>query len=73
MPLFAGYVFLFAQEEARVQALMTNRVSRILSITDQEGLYRDLKQIHHLIATDAPLTIERRLMPGQRVRVKSVR
>ena len=71
VPLFGGYVFLFAQEDERVQALMTNRISRILSITDQEGLYRDLKQVRHLIATDAPLTIERRLLPGQRVRVKA--
>ena len=31
----------------------------------------DLKQVHHLVETDAPLAIERRLMPGRRVRVKT--
>lgn len=71
VPLFAGYVFLFGNEEDRTHALTTNRISRTLPIADQAGLYRDLRQVCHLIATDAPLTIERRLMPGRRVRVKS--
>lgn len=71
LPVFAGYVFLFGSEEERVQALKTNRISRILSVDDQEQLAHDLAQIRRLIAADAPLTIERRLMPGRRVRVKS--
>jgi len=71
VPLFAGYVFLYGTEDERTLALTTNRISRILPIADQTGLYRDLRQVRHLIETDAPLTIERRLMPGRRVRVKS--
>ena len=71
VPLFNGYVFLFGTEEERVQTLTTNRVSRILPVDDQECLVGDLKQVRHLIETDAPLTIERRLMPGRRVRVKT--
>ena len=70
-PLFAGYVFLLGTEEERVRALTTNRISRVLPITDQERLCHDLRQVRHLIDTDAPLTIERRLMPGRRVRVKT--
>jgi transcriptional antiterminator RfaH len=69
-PLFGGYVFLFADEAERVQTLTTNRISRLLPVDDAEGLLRDLQQIRMLIAADAPLTIERRLVPGQKVRVK---
>lgn len=69
-PLFAGYVFIFADEAERVKTLMTNRVSRILAVEDQEQLLFDLRQLHQLIASNAPLTIESRLAPGQRVRVR---
>ncbi len=71
VPLFNGYVFLFGSEEERVCALTTNRVSRILPVTDQQGLYHDLRQVYRLIESDAPLTVERRLMPGRQVRVKA--
>ena len=70
-PLFNGYVFLFGTDEERVGALTTNRISRILPVRDQQQLCQDLMQVYHLIETDAPLTIERRLMPGRRVRVKA--
>ena len=69
IPLFTGYVFLFGTEADRIRALATNRVARILPVADQEELRNDLRQVHHLIESDAPLTIERRLMPGRRVRV----
>lgn len=71
IPLFSGYVFLFGSDEERVLALTTNRISRILTVDDQDLLLHDLKQVRHLIESDAPLTIERRLVPGQRVRVKA--
>jgi len=71
IPLFSGYVFVFGCQQERTRVLMTNRVSRILPVPDQEGLLSDLGQVWTLIEADAPLTIERRLKPGQRVRVKS--
>lgn len=71
VPLFAGYVFLLGSDEERVLALSTNRVSQMLRVQDQEGLCNDLRQIRRLIESDAPLTAERRLAPGRRVRVKS--
>ena len=69
-PVFSGYVFLFGDNEQRVQALQTNRISRILPVADGRQLCRDLKKTRDLIATDAPLTIERRLEAGQFVRIK---
>jgi transcription antitermination factor NusG len=70
MPLFAGYVFMLANEAERVRGLTTNRVSRMLPVDDAEQLIADMRQIKRLIESNAPLTIERRLSPGHRVRIK---
>jgi transcriptional antiterminator RfaH len=69
-PLFAGYVFLLADEAERVRSLTTNRISRILDVKDGEQLVADLRQIKRLIESNAPLTLESRLSPGHRVRIK---
>jgi transcription antitermination factor NusG len=70
LPLFGGYVFLCASESERVQTLTTNRVSYMLNVDDSQQLRLDLLQISRLIEADAPLTVEKRLQPGQWVRVK---
>jgi transcriptional antiterminator RfaH len=70
IPLFPGYLFLFANSEERVTALTTNRISSIYAVENQDGLKRELSQIQRLIASEAPLRVERRLVPGQHVRVK---
>ena len=70
VPLFGGYVFLFGTDQERVQCLTTNRISRILPVVDAEQLRADLLNIRLLIDSDAPLTVERRLLPGERVRIK---
>ncbi len=71
LPLFSGYLFLFGDDNERIMTLKTNRISRILPVTDPDQLCRDLYQVSQLIASDAPLTVERRLQPGQRVRIKA--
>jgi transcription antitermination factor NusG len=70
LPLFTGYVFAYGTETQRVMALTTNRISRILPVTAPGELLTDLRQVRDLIATNAPLTVEARLAPGARVRVK---
>ncbi len=70
-PLFSGYVFMFGRDDERVRSLTTNRVSTVLAVPDQWQLRNDLKQLNQLIEVDAPLTIERRLEPGRRVRIKN--
>jgi len=70
VPLFGGYVFLFGSEEERVRSLATNRLSRVLEVDQPEQLVFDLRQFRRLIAAGAPLTVESRLMPGRRVRVR---
>lgn len=71
VPLFPGYVFIWANEDQRYQTLTTNCVSRCLEVPDPEELIRDLRQIYQLICSDAPLTPEAQIEPGMRVRVRS--
>lgn len=70
VPLFGGYVFLYGSEEERVRSLTTNRVARILAVEDPDQLVFDLRQLRQLITANVPLTVESRLGPGQRVRVR---
>ena len=71
LPVFGGYLFLYGTEEERVQALTTNRISRILPVADTLQMTSDLRFVRSLIQAGAPLTVESRLQPGQRVRIKS--
>jgi len=71
VPLFASYVFVFGSQNERQKALTTNCVSRCLAVPNSAQLVHDLRQIRHLIDLDAPLTVEARIKPGRRVRVRS--
>jgi transcription antitermination factor NusG len=71
VPLFPGYVFLYGSEEQRYRSLTTNCVSRCLQVSDGVQLAQDLRQIHQLISSEAPLTPESRIEPGMRIRVRS--
>jgi transcription antitermination factor NusG len=70
VPLFPGYLFLLADRDERVAALATRRVVRTLEVADQEGLWRDLRQIYQLIASGAPVTPEDKLVPGAAVEIR---
>jgi transcription antitermination factor NusG len=54
-----------------VTTLTTNRISRILPVSDQDQLRRDLANVHHLIERNAALAVEQRLTPGDKVRIKT--
>ncbi len=71
LPLFTNYVFLYGDQESRYLALTTNCVSQIFSVPDSEELTRDLRQIYHLIESGLPVSLEEKLLPGTRVRVRS--
>lgn len=71
IPLFAGYVFMFGDEQARYQALTTNCISRWLPVPDGKELTADLRQIRRLIEDGSPLTTEARLESGMRVRIRT--
>ncbi len=70
-PLFANYVFVCGDEVARHAAVCTGCVSRWMPVGQPSELVQDLKQLHGLIQMDAPLSPERRLEPGEKVRIRS--
>jgi transcriptional antiterminator RfaH len=71
VPLFPGYLFLYGDSQARLTALETNLVARVLPVEDQPQLQADLMRVHRLIRSDTPLTPEARLEPGTRVAITS--
>jgi transcriptional antiterminator RfaH len=71
VPVFASYVFLYAREEQRILALKSGRVVQTISAPNGKELRCDLQNLQRLIELDAPLTVERRIQAGTRVRVRS--
>jgi len=71
LPLFGGYLFLFGDNEDQLCALNTRRVVRSLEVRDQHQLWRDLRQVHRLIASGASVSAEERLVPGAPVEIQS--
>ncbi len=71
IPLFTNYIFLYGTPEERTTSLQSNRLIQILPVTEQSELLCDLRNIEQLICAGAALTVESRLQPGRRVRIKS--
>jgi transcriptional antiterminator RfaH len=71
LPLFSSYLFLFGDEPDRVEALKGNRLVNILEVVDQEGLVRDLKQIHQMLSSGLAIEPEPSAPVGGRVRIAS--
>ena len=71
IPLFGSYMFLFANESERVQALTTERIVQLLPAPPGQEIAQDLQNIRTLIEAGVPLTLESRLSVGRRVRIKS--
>ena len=70
-PLFNNYIFLCGDNEARYEAVCTGCVQKATEITEVNQLITDLTQIDELITLGEPLSVEGRLQPGERVRVKN--
>jgi hypothetical protein len=73
VPLFPGYVFLCGNDDQRLEALKTKCVFRIIEVPDEAELINDLRQIRQLIALDALLSPEPRLLPRRKARIRSGR
>lgn len=71
IPLFAGYVFLCGDDDARYQAMTTNCVAQCLDVPDVPGLVKDLYYLKRLIDSDLPILPESKIGPGTRVRIRS--
>lgn len=71
LPLFSNYVFMYADGFRRYQALKTNLISQTIEVNDGPQLVHDLRQIQRLIQLGLPLSIESKLAPGCKIRIKS--
>lgn len=71
LPLFPSYLFLHGESQARLHALETNLVVRVLDVKDQEKLHTDLRRVYQLVISGAPLAPEDRLLPGTAVEIIS--
>jgi transcriptional antiterminator RfaH len=69
VPLFPSYLMLHGDNQARVQALATNLVVRVLPVEDQQQLQGDLARVYSMIASGVPLEPEDRLTPGTPVEI----
>ena len=69
LPLFPGYVFLYGDDDARVAALESNQVSRMLPVTDQARLVADLRRVNRMLGAEAPVAPADALAVGQPVRI----
>jgi transcription antitermination factor NusG len=69
LPLFPGYVFLFGDDAARVAALESNCVSRMLPVLDQGRLFSDLRRVDRMLSARVPVAPADELLPGQPVRI----
>lgn len=69
MPLFPGYLFLYADRDERLTALASNRIAHAIEVHDQPRLWDDLRQVDRLLGTGVPVTAESQLAPGTRVEI----
>jgi transcription antitermination factor NusG len=69
IPLFSSYLFLQGDHNARLAALRGNRLVAVLEVVDQDGLERDLRQIHTMLSSGLPVAPEPTVPVGARVRI----
>jgi transcriptional antiterminator RfaH len=69
VPLFPGYIFLHGDEEARLEALRSERLVKVLEVPSQEELIEDLRQIQRVVESGLPVLTEPTNSVGRRVRI----
>jgi transcription antitermination factor NusG len=69
LPLFGGYLFFTGEEQARLEALRTNRVANTIEVKNQQKLVGELVQIEQALRVGAPLVPHKYLKVGQHCRV----
>lgn len=70
MPIFPSYVFSFTSDDQTDIPWKANHVISMLNVHDGEQLRRELLQIRQLVECGTPVTLESRIVPGNRVRVR---
>jgi transcription antitermination factor NusG len=62
-------VFVNGDDDARVAALESNQVSRLIPVPDPARLVSDLRRVARMLAAEAPVAPADALAPGQPVRI----
>jgi transcription antitermination factor NusG len=70
VPIFAGYLFVRAEEWERIRVLKTNRLAALLEVRDQERMWDDLRRVRRVLDLGQPVTVEHRLVPGMPVTIR---
>jgi transcriptional antiterminator RfaH len=70
VPFFPGYVFLRGGHESRAAALRSGVIVRLLDVSDQDLLDRELAEIRALQVSGASLVVHPYLSPGNAVRIR---
>ena len=69
LPLFPGYVFLRGSSVERVAALRSNLIVRVLEVSEQDVLGRELRDLRRLQLAGASLEPAHDFAPGDAVRI----
>jgi len=69
LPLFASYVFFCADEAGRDLAVRTNRLCRIIDVSDQPKLRSELAAIQRALSARGRLEFRTSISAGQRCRI----
>lgn len=64
VPVFPGYVFFCASEDQRYQSLRTNRIARLLMVSDQDQLIAELQRVQQLLQSEHDFSVLKRLKVG---------
>ena len=62
-------MFLWGDGETRLAAFETKLIANCITVDDQQRLHQDLARVHQLMASNAPLSPEERLLPGMSVEI----
>ncbi len=69
LPLFPGYLFLFARPLDRFEFLRTNRVVATIEVRDQDQFRCDVEHIRRVVMSPAAYSLYPRLRVGAKCRV----
>lgn len=70
-PLFPSYVFFAGNEETRIRALHTDRLSNVIPVRNQIALINELSGLEKALSSDLTIDLYRHIAIGQRCRIKS--
>ena len=71
IPLFSGYVFIFADQNGMSMLKNFDRVANLLPVADQNLLWTQLSQIKQALDHESPIELFPHLTTGMKVRVQA--